>query len=138
VKYYSNSWTHWKVMALTMSKTSMCIVTLTSDFRSRLWHFLRSGVTILWNIIPINAFSENLSLNHYEHSDLDLWTITLDQGHDTSLSPGQQSCEILFKFIKIGHRQTVHDTPAYPFEPSWGTIPSNSWEKQFHVCNLKN
>ena len=26
--------------------------------------------------------------------------ITLDQGHDTSLGPGQQSCEILFKFIK--------------------------------------
>jgi hypothetical protein len=24
----------------------------------------------------------------------------LDQGHDTSLGPGQQSCEILFKFIK--------------------------------------
>jgi hypothetical protein len=24
----------------------------------------------------------------------------LKQGHDTSLVPGQQSCEILFKFIK--------------------------------------
>jgi hypothetical protein len=24
----------------------------------------------------------------------------MDQGHDTSLGPGQQSCEILFKFIK--------------------------------------
>jgi hypothetical protein len=39
-------------------------------------------------------------LNHYEHSDLDLWTITLNKGHGTSLGPGQQSCEILFKFIK--------------------------------------
>jgi hypothetical protein len=36
----------------------------------------------------------------YEHCDLDLWLITLDQGHDTSLGPGQQSYEILFKFIK--------------------------------------
>jgi hypothetical protein len=25
--------------------------------------------------------------------------VTLDQGHDTSLGPGQQPCEILFKFI---------------------------------------
>jgi hypothetical protein len=64
---------------------------------SRSWNFLGSSVTILRNIIPIHAFGENLwpgqCLNHYEHSDLDLWTITLDQGHDTS-------CEILFKFIK--------------------------------------
>jgi hypothetical protein len=63
-----------------------------------------SSVTILWNIIPIHAFCENLwpwqCLNHYAHSDLDLWPITLNQGHDTSLGPGQQSCEILFKFIK--------------------------------------
>jgi hypothetical protein len=35
--------------------------------------------------------------NHYVYSDLDLLPITLDQGHDTSLGPGQQSCEILFK-----------------------------------------
>ena len=66
--------------------------------------FLWSGVTILWIIILIHAFSGNLwprqCLNHYEHSDLDLWTITLEQGHYTFLSPGQQSCEILFKFIK--------------------------------------
>jgi membrane-bound metal-dependent hydrolase YbcI (DUF457 family) len=33
-------------------------------------------------------------------SDLDLWSITLDQGHDTSLGPGQQSWEVLLKFIK--------------------------------------
>jgi hypothetical protein len=26
-------------------------------------------------------------------------TLTLDQGHDTSLGPGQQSWEILFKFM---------------------------------------
>jgi hypothetical protein len=38
--------------------------------------------------------------NHYVYSDLDLWPITLDQGHDTSLGPGQQSCEILFKSTK--------------------------------------
>jgi hypothetical protein len=31
--------------------------------------------------------------------DSDLWPITLNQGHDTFLGPGQQSCEILFKFI---------------------------------------
>jgi hypothetical protein len=84
--------------------TIMCIVTLTSDLGSRSSHFLESSETILWNIIPIHAFSENLwhgqCLNHYEHSDLDLWVITLDQDHDTSLGPGQQSCEILFKFIK--------------------------------------
>jgi hypothetical protein len=41
--------------------------------------------------------------NHYMYSDLDLWPITLDQGHDTSLGPGQQSCEILFKStMRIG------------------------------------
>jgi hypothetical protein len=34
---------------------------------------------------------------HYVYSDLDLWPKTLDQGHDTSLGSGQQSCEILFK-----------------------------------------
>jgi hypothetical protein len=38
--------------------------------------------------------------NHYVYSDLDLWPITLNQGHDTSLGPGQQSCEILFKSKK--------------------------------------
>jgi hypothetical protein len=26
--------------------------------------------------------------------------VTLNQGDDTSLGPGQQSCEILFKFMK--------------------------------------
>jgi hypothetical protein len=83
---YSNSWTLWKNTARTMSNTTMCI--------SRSWTFLGSSVTILWNTIPIHAFCENLQcLNNYEHSDLDLWLITLDQGHDTS-------CEILFKFIK--------------------------------------
>jgi hypothetical protein len=30
--------------------------------------------------------------NYNVYSDLDLWPITLDQGHDTSLGPGQQSC----------------------------------------------
>jgi hypothetical protein len=78
---------------------------LTSDLGSRSWHFHGSSVTILWNIIPIHAFSEKLwpgqCLKHYEYSDLDLWTITLNQGHDTSLGPGQQSCEKLFKFIKM-------------------------------------
>jgi hypothetical protein len=33
--------------------------------------------------------------NQYVYSDLR--PITSDQGHDTSLGPGQQSCEILFK-----------------------------------------
>jgi hypothetical protein len=82
-----------------------CIMTLT--FYQ--WPWIKvvtfgSSVRILWNIIPIHAFSENLwlgqNLNHYEHSDLDLWLITLNQGHDTSLRPRQQSFEILFKFIK--------------------------------------
>jgi hypothetical protein len=27
--------------------------------------------------------------NYYVYSDLDLWPTTLDQGHDTSLGPGQ-------------------------------------------------
>jgi hypothetical protein len=76
---------------------------LTSDLGSKSWHFLGSSVKILWNI-PIHAFNEKLwlrqCLNHYEHSDLDLWPITLNQGHDTFLRPGQQSCELLFKFIK--------------------------------------
>jgi hypothetical protein len=76
----------------------------TNDLGSRSWHFLGSSVTILWNIIPIHVFSENLwpgqCFNHYEHSDHNLWPITLDQGHDTSLGPRQQSCEILFKSIK--------------------------------------
>jgi hypothetical protein len=35
--------------------------------------------------------------NHCVYSDLDLWSITLDQGYGTSLGPGQQWCEILFK-----------------------------------------
>jgi hypothetical protein len=35
-----------------------------------------------------------------EHSDLDYLIMTLNEGHDTSLGPGQQSSEILFKFIK--------------------------------------
>jgi hypothetical protein len=81
----------------------LCIVTMTFDLGSRSWHFLGYSVAILWNI-PIHAFSENLwpgqCLNHYEHRDLDLWPITLNQGHDTFLGPRQQSCEILFKFIK--------------------------------------
>jgi hypothetical protein len=85
-------------MARTISET-----TVYSDLGSRSWHFLGSSVTILWNI-PIYAFGENLwpeqCLNHYKHSDLDLQPITLNQGHDTSLGPGQQSCEVLFKFIK--------------------------------------
>jgi hypothetical protein len=37
--------------------------------------------------------------NNYVYSDLDLWPLTLDQGHDTSLDPGKLSCELL-KFIK--------------------------------------
>jgi hypothetical protein len=100
---YSSSWTRWKILARTMSKTTMCIVTLTSDLGWRSWHFRGSNVTILWNI-PIYEFSENLwpgqCLNHYEHSDLDLWPTTLSQVHTTSLGPGQQSCERLFKSIK--------------------------------------
>ena len=48
---------------------------------------------MVWtNYLPI--------FNHFVYSDLDLWPITLNQGHDTSLGQGQQSCEILFKFIK--------------------------------------
>jgi hypothetical protein len=76
-----------------------------------------SSVTILWSIIPIHAFSENLwpgqCLNHYDHSDLDLWLITLDQGHDTSLGPGQQCCEILFKFMKRVRSYVLDNLFAY-------------------------
>jgi hypothetical protein len=81
--------------------TIMYIVTF--DLGSRSWHFLESSVTILWNFIPMHAYSENFWPSQFfkhEHSDLDFRLITLDQGHDTSLGPGQQSCEILFKFIK--------------------------------------
>jgi hypothetical protein len=106
VKYYSNSWTQWKVMARTTSKTTIIMVTLTFDQWpwSRLWYFLGSGVAILWNITQIHAFSKlswpRQCLNHYEHSDLDHLTITMNQGHDIFLDPGQQSCEVLFKSIK--------------------------------------
>jgi hypothetical protein len=75
-----------------------------TDLGSRSWHFLGSSVTILWNIVTIHAFSEHLwpgqCLNHYDHSSLDLWLISLDKVHDTSLGPGQQSCEILLIFIQ--------------------------------------
>jgi hypothetical protein len=94
-----------KVMARTMPKSTMGIVTLTFDQ----WPWIKVMTLpwvqckILWNIIPIHAFSEKLwpgqCLNHYEHSDLDLWPITLNQGHGTFLGPGQQSCEKLFKFL---------------------------------------
>jgi hypothetical protein len=63
------------------------------------WHLLRSSVTIVWNIITIHSFNKILIAN-YVYSDFDLWLITLGQCHDTFLGPGQQSCEILFKFIK--------------------------------------
>jgi hypothetical protein len=92
-------------MAQTMSKITMGIVTLTFDQWPwiKVRHFLGSSVIILWNI-PIYAFSENFwpgqCLNHYKYSDLDLWSITLNQGYDTSLGLGQQSCGILFKSIK--------------------------------------
>jgi hypothetical protein len=38
--------------------------------------------------------------NNYVYNDLDLWPITLDQGHNTSLGPGQQSCEIIVQIYK--------------------------------------
>ena len=37
--------------------------------------------------------------HHYMYRNLDLWPVTFDQGHDTSLDSGQQSCEILFPFM---------------------------------------
>jgi hypothetical protein len=85
--------------------TIMCIATLTFDQ----WTWTKvvtlpwvqckksvkySNPCFQWNLWPRQCW------NHYEHSDLDLWLITLEQGHDISLCPGQQSCEILFKFIK--------------------------------------
>ena len=76
--------------------TIMCIVTKVVTV---LW----ASVTILWSIIPIHASSENLwprqCLNHYEHSDLVLWPVTLDQRCDTFFGPGQQCCEKLNQFI---------------------------------------
>jgi hypothetical protein len=105
-KYYFSSWTEWKVMTRTMSKTTMGILTLNFDQ----WPWIKVltlpcfNVTLLWNIIPTYAFSENLwpgqCLNHYEPGDIDLWPITLNQGQATSVGPGQQSCEILLKFLK--------------------------------------
>jgi hypothetical protein len=82
--------------------TIICIVTLTFDQ----WLWIKV-ITLLWvrcNNSVKYSFSEKLwpgkCLNHYEHSDLDLHPITLNQGYYTSFGPGQQSCEILFKFIK--------------------------------------
>jgi hypothetical protein len=106
VKYYSNSWTQWKVKARTMSKSTMGIVTMTFDQ----WPWIKvvtlpyvqcnnfvkyySNLCFQWKLMARTMFKP------YEHSDLDLSLITLDQGHDTTLCPGQQSCEILFKFMK--------------------------------------
>jgi hypothetical protein len=92
----------------------LCIVTLTFDQ----WPWIKV-VTLPWlqsnnsvKYYSIHAFSKNLwprqCLNHCEHSDLDFWPITLNQEHDTSLGLGQQSCEILFKFIKrVGNYSPV-------------------------------
>jgi hypothetical protein len=143
VKYYCNSWTQWKVMAQTMSKTTIGIVTLTFDHTSRLWHFLGSSITILWNIIPIHTFSENWRpgqcLNHYEHCALDLWTITLNQDNHIFFDPGQQSCEILFKSIKKIRRYgpdklfACHNHYVYSYlEPLTSDLGSRSWHFQ---CN---
>jgi hypothetical protein len=106
VKYHSISWTQWKVMARTMSKSTMGIVTLTFDQ----WPWIK--------IVTFSWVQCNKSVKYYSNPcfqwklvartmfkplwayDLDLWLIILDQGHDTFLHPGQQSCEILFTFIK--------------------------------------
>jgi hypothetical protein len=48
---------------------------------------------MLWNIVQIHKDGKELwprqticqLLNHYVYNDLDIWPITLDQGHDTSL-----------------------------------------------------
>jgi hypothetical protein len=68
------------------------------------WIKIMTHFWVWCNNIPIHAFSENLwpeqCLNHYDQSDLDLWLITFNQGHYTFFRPGQQSCEILVKFIR--------------------------------------
>ena len=103
VKYYSNSWTQWKVMAWTTSKTTIGIETLTFDQ----WPWVK--------VVTLPLVRCNNSVKFYSNPCFqwkleaqtvfnplwaDLWTITLDQGHDTSLGPGQQFCAIFFKFIK--------------------------------------
>jgi hypothetical protein len=93
-------------MAPTMSKTTMCVVTLTFDqwtwIKVMTLPCIQCNNSVKYYSNP--CFQQNLwsgqCVNHYEHSDLDLRTITLNQGHDISFGPGQQSCEILFKFIK--------------------------------------
>jgi hypothetical protein len=105
VKYYSNSWTECKVtcMVRIMSKTTMCIVTLTVDQWSCIkvvtlpWVQCKNSMKYYSNPCFQWKLRPGQCLNHNEHWDIDLRPITLNQGHDTSLGPGQQSCEILFK-----------------------------------------
>jgi hypothetical protein len=62
--------------------------------------------------------------NHYVYSDLDLWHITLDQGHDIPLGPGQQSCEILFKSTKR-IRSYDSDGQRHNIRPVWRRVYKN-------------
>ena len=70
-----------------------------NDLGSSSWYTLESWTTIFWNIIQIQHGKEELWPGRRfwvcEHYKLDLWDITLGQGHDTPLGHGQQLCEML-------------------------------------------
>jgi hypothetical protein len=84
--------------------TIICIVTLTFDQ----WPWIKvmilpwvqcnnsvkyySNLCFQWKLMARTMFKPSWAW----------WPLTLDQGHDTSLGPGQQLSEILFKFINRG------------------------------------
>ena len=83
VNYYSNLCIQWKLMVRTRLKP-LCALrpwNLTSDLGSRSQHFLGSRATVLWNIIPTHALSENLwSRQSKHHCALWPWHLTSDLG----------------------------------------------------------
>ena len=85
--YPDPTW-QWGVMARTQI-LGMCIQwpwPLRYDLGSRSWRTLEPWTTIVWNIIQIQRGSEELWPGHgfwvCAYSDLDLWGMTLGQGHD--------------------------------------------------------
>ena len=79
----------------------VCTVTLTLEIWP--WHKVMTRTRVMdnnrWNIIQIQLGSEELWPWHgfsvYASCNLDLWDMSLCQGHDTTLGHGQQLCEIL-------------------------------------------
>jgi hypothetical protein len=57
------------------------------------------GPVQLWNIIPIHAFSEIVARTMFKPLWAQ-WPWHLNQRHNIFIGPGQQSCKVLFKFIK--------------------------------------